>query len=383
MDGTPTKLARVASLVVSFILLLAVGILFRKLADIPQQATSNTASPLESTSVGDGASEELGGIQEEITEDVGEPSEVATSTHPVISSSPRVVPLPTSSVSREKPAPPNPPKVQKPRSPALNFPVLETPFPPVSEEKPIAVPLPLIDDAELLQAIVRVECLNVAGTGKYVGSGFVISNNRVITAAHVVMNASGEECNVVFPRDRRPIVYVKAHVEQKSTLRDKHDKEGIDVAVLSLPLITNTPSVGEALGSAYPAIQYPICRDPNILGDVLYHYGYPSNFAGNNYLQFVKGSAAIYADVKGITEQLSQDQAYTFKTPLFDLQYDAARFHTYLVSRVGTFYGDSGGLTLDASKRCIVGPSRGSTIGASSGENYTILSVLGATGPYE
>ena len=121
-------------------------------------------------------------------------------------------------------------------------------------------------------------------------------------------------------------------------------------------------------------------RNPKMLSDKLLHFGYPSNYADQNYLSRLEGEAVVYADITGIKEQLSEDQTYVFKTPIFSFTGDEFNKHPYMVSRVASFYGDSGGLAFNADKQCVIGPHRGGTIGKSAGENYSVFMNLGWQG---
>ena len=114
-----------------------------------------------------------------------------------------------------------------------------------------------------------------------------------------------------------------------------------------------------------------------MLKDKLLHFGYPSNFLNQSYLSKLEGEAVVYADIQGIKEQLSEDQTFTFKTPVFGYTSDQSRIHPYMISRVPSFYGDSGGLAFNATQQCILGPHRGGTIGGGAGENFSVFPLLG------
>ena len=111
-------------------------------------------------------------------------------------------------------------------------------------------------------------------------------------------------------------------------------------------------------------------------GDALLHYGYPSNFVDQNYLSEQEGRAVAYADIMGIKDQYSDDFSYQYKTPEFSYTGDESALHPYMISRVASFYGDSGGLAFNAAKQCILGPHRGGTVGRGAGENYSIFPIL-------
>ncbi len=236
--------------------------------------------------------------------------------------------------------------------------------------------LPPLREEEILQAIVKIQCPAPDGLGKYIGSGFVLAGGTVVTAGHVLKDSGSETCEVIFPRERRPIYYLRGTAEDLKTIRKRHDEEGIDVAFLKLPALSSYPEA-RAIFDRYPEIQYPICADPKMVGDRLLHFGYPSNYADQTYLSSQEGQAVVHADIKGVEERLSSDQTYTFKSPIFAYTYDESGMHPYMVSQVASFYGDSGGLAFNATKQCIIGPHRGGTIGKAPGENFSVFMNLG------
>ena len=238
---------------------------------------------------------------------------------------------------------------------------------------------PALDEEAILKAIVKIECPASGGLGEYIGSGFSVSGNLIITAAHVVKDSGSDTCEVIFPRERRPIHYLKGAIADFKDIGKRHDEEGIDVAVLRLPPIDTYPEA-KAIFESYPVIPYPICSIPRMFGDKLFHYGYPANYKDQNYLSRQEGEMVLNASIGGVKEQLSQDQTYTFKNPIFVFTYDFEKMYPYMVSRVPSFYGDSGGLAFNADKQCILGPHRGGTIGKTGGKNYSIFVNLGWEG---
>lgn len=254
----------------------------------------------------------------------------------------------------------------------------ETPQPSLKPTPPPQPPPPPpLDEAALLLAVVKIQCPTADGLGEYIGSGFVLKGEVVVTAAHVVMDSGSENCKVIFPsKERRPIHYLRGVIHDLADLKRRHDEEGIDVAALKLPSLDSYPEA-RAIFSEYPAIPYPVCGDPQMIGDSLLHFGYPSNFVNQDYLSKLDGEVITYADIDGIKEQLSQDGTYTFKSPIFKYTNDETRLHPYMVSRVPSFYGDSGGLAFNATKQCVLGPHRGGTLGRGAGENYSVFMMLG------
>lgn len=236
--------------------------------------------------------------------------------------------------------------------------------------------LPPLDEDSILKSVVKIECPAADGLGKYVGSGFSLGKGIIVTAAHVIKDSGSTICRVIFPSERKPIYYLRGEIENLQEVIQGHDEKGIDAAVIKLPPIDTYPDA-KNIFSEYPAIPYPICAEKTMLGDKLLHFGYPSNFVDQNYLSKLEGQAVLHADIDGITSQLSQDQTYTFKTPVFGFTYDERDLHPYMVSRVATFYGDSGGLAFNTAKQCIIGPHRGATIEKASGDHYSIFMNLG------
>lgn len=236
--------------------------------------------------------------------------------------------------------------------------------------------LPPLDIEAIMSAVVKIQCPTEDGLGKYIGSGFAVDNGKVVTAAHVVKDSGSVTCDIIFQKDRRPVHYLHGALENLQTIIKRHDEEGIDVAVLTLPSLGEYPEA-RAIFSEYPKIPYPVCTNPQMVGDNLLHFGYPSNYVDQNYLSRLEGEAVVYADIKGIKEQLSEDGTFVFKTPIFGFTYDESGMHPYMVSRVASFYGDSGGLAFNATRQCILGPHRGGTIGKSAGENYSVFMNLG------
>lgn len=244
------------------------------------------------------------------------------------------------------------------------------------ETPPLLPKLPPLDEESLLKAVVKIQCPADDGLSKYVGSGFVLKGGVVATAAHVIKDSASSECEVIFSHERRPIYYLRGKIENLKEVIRRHDTEGIDFAVLKLPDI-NSYSDAKSIFLEYPYISYPVCENPAMLGDELLHFGYPSNYADQNYLSEQSGGAVVYADIGGIKEALSEDQTFTYKTPIFSSSYDESRMHPYMVSRVASFYGDSGGLAFNETKQCILGPHRGGTIGKTTGENYSVFMLMG------
>lgn len=249
-----------------------------------------------------------------------------------------------------------------------------------------SAPLPPLNTEAILAAVVKIQCLTDDSRGKYIGSGFSVAGGKIVTAAHVVKDSGEKVCDVIFPgKNRTPVHYLRGALEDIETIKKRHDGEGIDIAFLTLPDIAAYPEA-RAIFSSYPVIPYPVCKNPAMIsmtdakgasGDLLLHYGYPSNFVDQNYLAEQEGRAIVYADVTGIKDQYSDDFFQQYKTPEFSYTADESKLHPYMISRVASFYGDSGGLAFNTTKQCILGPHRGGTVGREAGENYSIFPLLG------
>ena len=203
--------------------------------------------------------------------------------------------------------------------------------------------LPPLDEEALLKTVVKIQCLASDGLSKYVGSGFVLKNGIVATAAHVIKDSASNICDIIFPHDRRPIYYLKGAIDNLKEVIRRHDEEGIDFAVLKLPDINSYPEA-KAIFSDYPYIPYPVCENPKMLGDKLLHFGYPSNYVDQNYLSELRGESIVYMDIKGIKDALSEDQTFAYRTPIFSSTNNETKLHPYMISRVASFLGDYGGL---------------------------------------
>lgn len=298
---------------------------------------------------------------------------VAKKDMPIVSQPPVVIlpPLP-----RSVPAPASAPAIPPPATTSAPVPIPA----PTPLLKPSLLPL---DIASIYEAVVKIECPSEDRKGKYVGSGFVLSGNQengisIVTAAHLLMVSGSDTCTIIFPdKDRRPAHWFTGTIrESKDVIARRHDEEGIDVALITLPRLDDYPEARAVFPEKYPAVPYPVCTDPDMIGDALYHFGYPSNFLNQSYLSKADGTAIAYADISGIETLLNESQTAAYKSPIFSYVTDKYHLHPYMVSRVATFYGDSGGLAFNATKQCMLGPQRGGTIGGGAGENVSIFPIL-------
>lgn len=328
----------------------------------PASATSTQAaiSPASSTRLR--FIDDATGVVQRMPETPGKKD--AFTTHPVL-------PLPTTFISV-----PSGEKIPT-TSPLVPFPATSTL---VSLPKP--PPLPSLNLEAIFSAVVKIECPSEDRRGKYVGSGFVLPAGTIVSAAHLLMVSGSETCTVIFPnKNRAPSHWLSGTIsEDRAAIRARHDEEGIDVATLVFPPLGEYPEAAAVFPDAYPSIPYPVCAEPDMIGDALMHFGYPSNFLNQSYLSKADGIAIAYADIKGIETLFNQDQTDTYRSPIFSYSIDKQNLHPYMVSRAPSFYGDSGGLAFNATKQCILGPHRGGTIGGGAGENVSIFPLLGWQG---
>lgn len=273
------------------------------------------------------------------------------------------------------------PKVEAPAS--TTQPVSNQPAPPsapvISEIKPtvsLEPVLPPLDEETILKSIVKVRCPTDKAGRRYTGAGFMYKNNLVVTAAHVIMDSSSDTCDIIFPSGRNPNIYLQGKIIDQDGARQRHDESGIDLAFLQLPDIETYPEA-KTIFPGYPALSFPVCENPKMLGDKVWHLGYPSNYSGSNYLSKEEGEIVSFADINGIEEQISAETHMAYKSPIWGFTSDESLNHPYIVSRAPSFYGVSGGLVLNATKQCLLGPVRGGTQGGSAGENFSIFLNMG------
>jgi len=283
----------------------------------------------------------------------------------------------------EIPAKSNPPKISNPSPVVAVIPPTPVLLPATTTEK--AAPpayqqekprIPEIDENAIFRAVVKIQCSATDGIGKSIGSGFLLKDGLVVTVAHLLMDSGSKTCGVIFSKDRFPIHYLKGEItEDLSIIRKRFEEDGIDIGFLRIPPLAEYDDARTIFGNSYPSLPYPICSDPSIIGDVVYHYGYPSNFKDLNYLSRMDGIIVSYADIKGTSVQTPAGGGASYRAPDFSFTDDETGFHPYAVSQVGIFYGDSGGLAFDASKACILGVNHG--FGKGSTATYSIFLNLG------
>ena len=287
------------------------------------------------------------------------------------------------SEKKEIPVKPTPPTIPNINSAEIAIPQIPVSLPATTTEKaaPPASPqekqkLPEIDENTIFRAVVKIQCSATDGVGKSIGAGFVLKDGLVVTVAHLLMDSGAKTCDVIFPKDRFPIHYLKGEItESVEAIKKRFEEDGIDIGFLKLPLIAEYTDARTIFGNFYPALPYPICSNSSIIGDTVYHYGYPSNFQGLNYLSRMDGIVVSYADIKGTSIQTPADGGASYRAPDFSFTNDEKEFHPYAVSQVGIFYGSSGGLAFDASKACILGVNHG--FGKGSTATYSVFLNLG------
>jgi len=283
----------------------------------------------------------------------------------------------------EIPAESNPPKISSPSPMVVVIPQIPVLLPATTTEK--AIPpayqqekprIPEIDENAIFRAVVKIQCPAADGIGKSIGSGFVLKDGLVVTVAHLLMDSGAKTCDVIFPKDRFPIYYLKGEItEDFSIIRKRFEEDGIDIGFLRIPPLAEYDDARTIFGNFYPALPYPVCDNPSIIGDTVYHYGYPSNFKGLNYLSRMDGVIVSNADIRGTSTQVSADGGASYRAPDFSFTGDESEFHPYAVSQVGIFYGDSGGLAFDASRACILGVNHG--FGKGTDATFSIFLNLG------
>lgn len=245
--------------------------------------------------------------------------------------------------------------------------------PVVTQEKPKLLE---IDEDAIFRAVVKIQCPAADGIGKSIGSGFVLKDGIVVTVAHLLMDSGVKTCDVIFPKDRFPIHYLKGEItESVEAIKKRFEEDGIDIGFLRIPLIAEYDDARTIFGNFYPSLPYSVCDNPSIIGDVVYHYGYPSNFKDLNYLSRMEGVVVSYADIQGTSIQIPEGGGASYRAPDFSFTNDEKEFHPYAVSQVGIFYGSSGGLAFDASRACILGVNHG--FGKGSTATYSIFLSIG------
>ena len=299
---------------------------------------------------------------------------------------PAVSSFPLATSSAEKPALAISNEQKKPIAPPPPIVFIYPPVPQASttigEKKSEALPIvekkPKIgafDENLIFRAVVKIQCPASDGVGKSIGSGFVLGSGLVVTVAHLLMDSASDTCDVIFPNNRFPIHYLKAKItEDTARIRERLEKDGIDIAFLKMPPMAEYSDARSIFGSAYPSLPYPLCSNPAIIGNVVYHYGYPSSFKDLNYLSRMEGTIVSYADVSSVSPKISEDYS-TYLAPDFYFTISESQFHPYAVSKVGIYYGDSGGLVFDATNACVLGVNHGFGMNGSTAFSiYTILS---------
>ena len=287
------------------------------------------------------------------------------------------------SEKKEIPVKPTPPTIPNINSAEIAIPQIPISLPATTTEKaapPVAAQekpkLPEIDEDAIFRAVVKIQCSAADGVGKSIGAGFVLKDGLVVTVAHLLMDSGAKTCDVIFPKDRFPIYYLKGEItEDFSVIRKRFEENGIDIGFLKLPPLAEYADARTIFGNFYPALAYPICSNSSIIRDTVYHYGYPSNFKDLNYLSRMEGVIVSYADIRGTSTQVSPDGGASYRAPDFSFTGDETEFHPYAVSQVGLFYGSSGGLAFDASKACVLGVNHG--FGKGSTATYSIFLNLG------
>ena len=217
-----------------------------------------------------------------------------------------------------------------------------------------------IDYNELLTATVKMKCPSKVNPGEYYyGSGFIISGNRLITAAHIIEASVGDVCDIILPDTNRNATYsISVDISDRSQLQEIRQVQLQDVVEYQLPSINSNSAVASAYNNQYPYISLPFCDASIRIGDDLEFYGYPE--INPNYLSNISGSIYGYQQaylVAGDIElSFTTDEIYNYLPQYFS---DYINILAEIDSSI-PIMGYSGGPVINKSKKCIVGPNSGS-----------------------
>lgn len=221
--------------------------------------------------------------------------------------------------------------------------------------------LPVVDEEELMRAVVRIRC------GRVYGSGFVITpSGLVLTAAHIIMGAIGSKiptCDIIFPRKHTNFGYYSEAHYRVGTILDAgrverfYKEQGMDVAAFQTAFLDSDP----VFQRAFPYIKYPLCGSDTLQDKVLL-FGYAANIGTSptslgSVLSRFEGSVIQYGDIIGISKEPSQIYKGGHDYfPEYSYSLNAGVLHpTAVIASTNNFSGASGGLVFDSSQNCIVG----------------------------
>ncbi len=206
-------------------------------------------------------------------------------------------------------------------------------------------------ESEAKKAIVLIECLKT--NAKSLGSGVVIKGSLVLTAAHVVEETEGDECNVAFPDDQgNARHYFKALIQDKESTSQRYKTDGLDFAILKL-----LPLTSHEVFSTYPFTSIATCPS-DTLYDTSFHLGYSGTITAVGGLRpqvNQKGIVSAYGDIQSVKLVTTSDGKIDYQP---DLEYtnDTLNQHPYIVSQVDNLYpGASGSPAFDTAQGCLLG----------------------------
>ncbi|GEM_PF-3609684 len=296
------------------------------------------------------------------------PTETATATPTIATTTPLLVPATTTAPAKPKPAAvPKSLPAATPTIPITSTPVLlPTATPPTLPATSEPQPEPIkINEGELKEAVVRIRC------GSTFGSGYVLDFNGkkyALTAAHVVINRVESKiynCDVIFPRkdengNYKETYYLSSKILLPETTEKNYKENGIDLAVLEIIPLENRAEESAIFPNGYPFINYPFCP-PDTRGNRIILLGYSANLGtaitpGAFQSKFV-GSVIQYADVIGSIKKPSKEFASGFVyVPNFtDTIDESVQRHLTVILSDNNFSGASGGLVFNLDKNCIAG----------------------------
>lgn len=232
--------------------------------------------------------------------------------------------------------------------------------PPPAQTPPAIPPAPIpVDEDQLRRAVVRLRCGASDGSTGF-GSGIVLAKDGLIaTVAHVIDNAGGNECDVIFPRRDQAtgvwkvVYYGRAAILDKDKSINRYKSGGYDFALLRV--IPQGQDSEFFDGNPYPFIGYPPCG-PATAGDKVLHLGYSSNLSDGEAQSYDKGTVAFFADIIGVREGLDPESHQKVILPRYSYNADKGTFHPVIIAvGANVYYGGSGGLAFDTSQNCVLG----------------------------